>query len=119
MIHSLLQTLSEARIFLSVASRGWAAGPVEDRIVGFDGDQVAWRTISGRPSWRNFIDRLATSCFSKKSWSLPVASNVPRTVASTSSLAHKSRNVSHFDWGTARIMRSWASEIQISVYDRP
>ena len=41
------------------------------------------------------------------------------TVASTPSDAHSADSSSHFSGGTARTIRSWASEIQISVYDKP
>ena len=42
-----------------------------------------------------------------------------RTVASTPSLRHSASSSSHFDSGTLSTIRSWASEIQISVYDSP
>ena len=44
-----------------------------------------------------------------------MSTNSPRSVASTPSLSHKSLSAGHFSGGTARTIRSWASEIQISV----
>ena len=49
----------------------------------------------------------------------PVGSNWPDRVASTSSLAQSACSSGHFAGGTARTIRSCASVIQISVYDRP
>src|SRR5262249_50353120 len=86
---------------------------------GVGGTHVACRTTSGRPWCRKGLSRSATSCCWKNNCSRPVASNRQITVASPSSLAQKARSACQFASGTASTMRSWASEIQISVYDNP
>ena len=48
-----------------------------------------------------------------------MSTNSPRSVASTCSAAQSALSAGHFSGGTARTIRSWASEIQISVYESP
>ena len=65
------------------------------------------------------IDRSPTSVSSYLRTSRCVSVNWPMTVASTPSDEQSASNSAHDSSGTASTIRSWASLIQISVYDRP
>jgi hypothetical protein len=83
------------------------------------GSNTASRTTGGRPPCKNSIDRSATSCSPYFSFNRPVGVKRPMIVASTDSLRQSASSSGHCASETDSTIRSCASEIHISVYDRP
>ena len=80
------------------------------------GDHRASRTTVGRPSWRNSIDRSADQLAAIAQGQSP-GLDEPAEIGGLDTLATGTVPAARaiVSSGTARTIRSWASEIQISV----